>query len=257
MVRVCPLFSGSSGNSVLIHYKGRGILIDLGKNSKTIQAGLSFHGVELDSIEAVFITHEHSDHISAAPVLSKKLNAPLYATQGTLNNFDFGNFYTQALTEAAIELGEMEIRCFNTPHDSAHSVGFVISAGDRKIGYATDIGEVNATVREALIGCDLVVLEANYEPRLLTFSSYPQILKSRIRSAVGHLSNQQSAEFARELVEHGCTRLILAHLSRENNTPELAMQAVNGCLASGGYVEGVDYILTVAKRDCPTPEIVI
>ncbi len=147
-----------------------------------------------------------------------------------------------------MELAGMEVVPFDTPHDVAHSVGFRIQAGERAIGYATDLGEVTAEIWQGLSGADLVLIESNYEPRLLAISSYPYYLRQRIASDHGHLSNPDCADTVRRLAQTGTARFVLAHLSRENNTPELAAGATLSALAEAGMEEGRDFLLTVANR---------
>ena len=154
------------------------------------------------------------------------------------------------------ELAGMEVSPFDTPHDAAHSIGFRIDTGDRRIGYATDLGNVTQEVYQMLLGCHLVMLEANYEPSMLRVSSYPYYLKQRIASHSGHLSNPDSARCIADLARHGTARFVLGHLSQENNTPAVAAQAVREALAAEGMTEGQDFILEVARRKEPTPALV-
>ena len=259
MVKVCPLFSGSSGNSTYIEYQNRGILVDAGRNCKTILNSLAKIDVDPQKIEGILITHDHSDHTKALPVLTKKMKAPIYATQETIDYIRFTQGELQAPMypiNGIMELAGMKISPFDTPHDAEHSVGFRITAGERNIGYATDLGEVTGMVRKGIEGCDLVILESNYEERLLSVSQYPYYLKQRIKSNRGHLSNKQCAELAVELAKTGTKRFVLSHLSSENNTPDIARQTTYAALKENGFNENVDFTLTTANRsDITTPII--
>ncbi len=259
MVKVCPLFSGSSGNSTYIEHKNRGLLVDAGKNCKTILSSLQKIDIDPKKIEGILITHDHSDHIKALPVLTKKVNVPIFASAETIDYIreNLGELSAPMYEiNSKIEIAGMTVSPFDTPHDAKHSIGFRINAGERAIGYATDLGEVTGMVKKGIEGCDLVVLESNYEEKLLSISSYPYILKQRIRSNKGHLSNTQCAQMAVELAKTGTTRFILSHLSSESNTPDIARQTTFNALSENGFNENTDYILTTAKRyDVTTPVI--
>ena len=243
MILFAPLCSGSSGNCTYIGTKTEGILVDAGASAKSILTALGEVGVEPGAVKAILVTHDHSDHIKGLRVLTKRLRVPVCSTVETLEGIiDTGNLTpgTEVLElSSQMELAGMEVVPFDTPHDVAHSVGFRIQAGERAIGYATDLGEVTAEIWQGLSGADLVLIESNYEPRLLAISSYPYYLRQRIASDHGHLSNPDCA---------GTARFVLAHLSRENNTPELAAGATLSALAEAGMEEGRDFLLTVANR---------
>ena len=252
MTIFAPLCSGSSGNCTYIGTKTEGILVDAGATAKTILAALSEIGVEPGAVRAVLVTHDHNDHIKGLRVLTKRLRVPVCSTVETLEGIiDTGNLTPGAETlelSSRMELAGMEVVPFDTPHDVAHSVGFRIQAGERAIGYATDLGAVTPEIWQGLLGADLVLIESNYEPRLLAISSYPYYLRRRIASDHGHLSNPECADTVRRLAQTGTARFVLAHLSRENNTPDLAACAARGALAEAGMEERRDYLLTVANR---------
>lgn len=259
MILFAPLCSGSSGNCTYIGTKKEGVLVDAGASAKSILAALGDLGVESGAVRAILVTHDHNDHIRGLRVLTKRLRAPVCSTVETLEGIlDTGNLSPGAQTlelSSRMELAGMEITPFDTPHDVAHSVGFRIRAGERTIGYATDLGEVTPEIWQGLAGADLVLLESNYEPRLLEISSYPYYLRRRIASGHGHLSNPECADTVRRLAQTGTARFVLAHLSKENNTPELAAGAALAALAEAGMEEGRDFLLTVANRLVPTGPI--
>ena len=230
-IRVFSLYSGSSGNSFLISAPGGAILIDAGKSAKRLCQSLNEVGVSPDDLLAVLITHEHSDHISALPVFLKKHPIPVHLPQGCFYRLEKEPTVAPHLhphpSGSTEEIGGMRITSFATPHDSNASVGYRIEIplGEDKIfrlGYATDIGYVTDTVENSLCGCDAVILESNHDPEMLRTGPYPYQLKTRIASRKGHLSNGDSALLASRLCAGGTKSLMLAHLSAENNTPELA-----------------------------------
>lgn len=259
MLKVCPLCSGSSGNAVYIGTDDCGILIDAGRSCKSILTALETVGVKPTAVKAILLTHDHNDHISGLRVLVKKLRVPVYASEETLDGVvAVGCIEADAALceiSSPADIAGMQITPFDTPHDVAHSLGFRIDAGDRTIGYATDLGRVTPAIWEGLYGSDLVVLESNYDDDLLAISAYPYYLKERIRSDRGHLSNSDSAACIRRLALSGTGRFVLAHLSKENNTPHIALQRTQLLLAESGLTDGVDYTLCAAQRLLPTAPI--
>ena len=257
--RIVTLYSGSGGNCVYINAADTAILIDAGKSARTLCKELNEIGAELDSIRAIFITHEHSDHVSALEVLSKKKNIPIHIMEKSAEKFDRlpkGAIHENLVKHSCMfeeKVGGLTVSSFRTPHDSRMSVGYRISFededGSHSIGLATDIGYVSDAVRCGLSGCEAVVLESNHDPDMLADGPYPYDLKMRIRSNRGHLSNPDSAAFAAELAKSGTRAFILAHLSEENNEPCLALdEAV--CAISDTRVS-----VAVASPDTPTEMI--
>lgn len=239
-VRIISLYSGSTGNAFLIQSDAGTILIDAGKNAKKLCMALSDAGVTPDAISAIFITHEHSDHISALPVFLKKHPIPVHVLSGSAYRLANEPSVAPCLVLHpplyTVELCGMRVTSFPTPHDSHASVGYRIELldGERTyagIGYATDIGFVSHEVESGLLGCDAVILESNHDLEMLHYGPYPYELKQRIASRRGHLSNPDSAALAAKLFANGTRALMLAHLSQENNTPELAL---NECLCAVG-----------------------
>lgn len=256
MARFCPLFSSSSGNSIYIGNSDGGILVDIGKSARQTEIALFNIGVDPDSIKAIFVTHEHYDHISGVRVFAAKHHCKVYATKGTLsaleaNGIINGKFSYEEISECGNEAGSLLITPFKTSHDSAESCGYKIDCSDsRKIAIATDLGEMTDEVINSIKGCDLVLLESNHDVMMLQNGPYPYPLKQRILGKRGHLSNECCAETAVKLIESGTTRLFLGHLSAENNLPALAFQTTYSALYEHGAKENVDYILKVAKPIC-------
>lgn len=258
MPHFCALFSGSSGNCIYVESEGSAILIDAGVSLKAIKQALGTIGAELASVKAVFITHEHSDHIRGLPVMASKLDIPIYANAGTIRGILDSSprvpehRLTELSTGAYIELKGMQITSFETSHDSNESVGYTVHTHNgHSFAVATDLGVVDASVAGALRGCEIVMLEANHDTGMLRNGNYPYFLKKRILSEKGHLSNEGCAAELPSLLEAGTRCFILAHLSFENNLPELAVATAVCALTEAGAREGCDYTVEAAPRSGP------
>lgn len=268
--KVFVLYSGSGGNSVFIRVGDSAILIDAGKSARALCRALCDIGEDIKNIDAIFITHEHSDHISALEVLSKKNDIPIYITEVSAKLFDFlpdapiHNRLLRCDVEFSAQIGELSVRSFRTPHDSRMSVGYRIefdNCGERyALGLATDIGYISDNIRENLLGCDAVIIESNHDEEMLMTGPYPRDLKLRVASKRGHLSNRECAEFAMELADSGACAFMLAHLSKENNLPDLAYEETSRALSGRGarvFVahpdEPVEFPLE-KKEDCSYDE---
>ena len=250
MTRFCNLYSGSSGNSTYVEYKDTKILIDAGVSCQKIIKGLAQLNVTLDQIDGILITHEHSDHVKGLTTISKKFNIPIYATLKTWNQMSLLKLpeYNHVVFNANenFELGELKIHPFSIPHDAIDPCAFHITAGEKHITVATDIGHVTKDIYENLLGSDILLLESNYDPNTLSYSSYPYFLKKRISGDLGHLSNEMASKVIKKLYDDtGIHQIILGHLSKENNFPELAYQTVVN--AFGEMPTG--FHLSVASRD--------
>lgn len=255
MARFCSLSSSSSGNCAYIGSAKGGVLIDAGVSAKQISLKLDCIGVNPVDIGAIFVTHEHSDHVRGLRVFASKNNIPVFASQGTIDALVKagtvnGSFSIEAIESKGIEINGQFITPFRTSHDSAESFGYLVSTSDdRKIAFATDTGVITPEIRAAVTGCDLILAESNHDIGMLRNGSYPYLLKRRILSDVGHLSNLDCSNFVTELVQNGTTRIVLGHLSKENNIPELAFQTTKSALDCIGAVQFKDYILKVADSD--------
>lgn len=234
-MRVHVFASGSGGNCLLLEDRETKILIDAGISKRRVVAALASLGCAMEQIGGVLITHEHSDHISGLVSLVKGRDLPVFAPHTVAARL-LGAF--PALQDQlrvipvgeAFSLGDLRITAFHTSHDTDESVGYRIQ-GTGIYAHATDTGCVTEEMRAALLGADTVLLESNHDEEMLRYGPYPFPLKKRILSARGHLSNADCAALARELAENGTRCLILAHLSRENNTPEKAMEETGRALA--------------------------
>lgn len=253
MARIYPICSSSGGNSTFIGTGGHGILVDAGCSFKALKTALELIDVKLDdkNIEAVFITHEHIDHVKGLEQLIKHTKIPLFASEGTIRAlresgkvpadvsvFDAGEGYKSAA---------FQVSAFKTSHDAADSVGFKIYFKDESFGICTDTGIITEEADKALRGCRTVLLESNHDVDMLRINpNYHPALKRRILGETGHLSNVQCAEEAVKLVSNGTRHLILGHLSRENNTPETARKCTQNALIKNGFREERDFTLNIA-----------
>lgn len=250
----CPLASGSKGNSYLVSGNKTKILIDAGLTAKAICQRLNEIDVLPEDIDGIVVTHEHSDHISAIKVLAKNYNIPVFANEKTM----FEILKKQCLSEnklirtftngESFYIGEFDITPFRTPHDSACSCGFSVFYKGNKVTVATDIGHMTRGVLNACENSDILVLEANHDEQMLMNGPYSQYLKQRILGANGHLPNSICGKTAAYLLDHGLKQLVLAHLSEENNTPQLAYDTVKGIIEEKGAVIDKDVYMDVAQQ---------
>lgn len=255
-VHIYSLYSGSTGNAFLIRGESGAILIDAGKSCKKLCEALNSCNTFPDEIRAIFITHEHTDHVGALAVFLKKHPVPVhileksaYALRNVPSIAPCLRLHKPLYEET---VANMRVTSFPTPHDSAASVGYHIeipleNGKSLRIGYATDIGHVSSTIEKALMGCEAVILESNHDPEMLHTGPYPYPLKQRIASKYGHLSNFDSAALAARLCATGTKSLMLAHLSQENNTPDIAFSICRDALREFENIH-----LCVARPDCAT-----
>lgn len=240
-MRISTFASGSSGNCTLLSYAGTHILIDAGISMKRISASLSLLDLEPKDVSGVLITHEHSDHVCGLATMTKKHHIPIFAPRaaaGYIRRSIAGVDDCLEVITPGVRLciGDMEITAFSTPHDAPDSVGFTVTA-DVRFGFCTDLGHITDEVLRALEGVDAAIIEANHDVDMLKAGRYPYFLKKRILSDNGHLSNECCGTLASSLVKSGTQALVLGHLSRENNRPEVAGTTVRGALAMSGVTE--------------------
>ena len=249
MAKVVPLFSGSKGNSYFIGSSGEGVLIDAGRSCRQLEEVLDYNGIKPSSIGAVFVTHEHIDHCSGLRVFAKKHGLKIFASEGTLLAMEEKGFVEPANKCAVIEdeiaVGNMLITRCDTPHDARESCCFQVTAADgRRAVIATDMGVMTDGVRELIRGSDFAVIESNHDVNMLKNGFYPPQVKKRILSDIGHLSNDAcSAELA-DFIRCGAFRLMLGHLSEQNNRPDLAVNTSLQKLKSVGMKENLDFTLS-------------
>ena len=252
MSKICPLFSGSDGNSTLISSGGTNILVDTGVSFKRLKAALEENGFAPSDISAVFVTHEHTDHISGLKAFLKNTNALLCGSADTLNTLIKKGVVPEGALAETVEgqktIHNINVSRFATSHDCLGSSGYVIETSDgKKAAVCTDLGYISEEVKASLIGCDTVLIESNHDVTMLQKGPYPPQLKMRILSDKGHISNNTCAAILPELLKSGTKRIILGHISKNNNIPMLALNTARGSLLSIGAKENEDYILCAAK----------
>jgi|BioPla2DNA2_1021312.scaffolds.fasta_scaffold47610_3 phosphoribosyl 1,2-cyclic phosphodiesterase len=261
---VCPILSGSSGNATYIESGSTRVLVDAGGTGSAIEENLKKIGVDPRTLTCLLATHAHSDHIRGLGVLSRRYKLPIYASEGVWKQIDKGRVGCIAaccmkrfcsVSKDALDLGDIEATYFSTPHDSYDSVGYVLSDGVSSFGIATDFGHVTPSIRARMKGCDVVLLEANYDYDMLMDGPYPYPLKERIMGPEGHLENREAGEFAVELIESGVKHIFLGHLSENNNTQELAYSTVRDVLIEGGVVLEQDCCVYMTRRYEPSRKL--
>ncbi len=243
---LCVLASGSKGNATYISNGRTSILIDAGLSGKELQRRMTLRGLDPAGLDAILVSHEHTDHIRGVGVMARRFDLPVHISDGTLQAsqkvvgklkdvrpFDCGRSFS---------VGDFAVHPFSISHDAADPTGFTIRCNGTKVGVATDLGIVTKMVEDHLTGCDALILEANHDPKMLIDGPYPWPLKQRIKGRSGHLSNEDAALLLETLMHERLSHVVLAHLSEENNTPDKAMAV----LAS--VVEGKRTKLHVASQ---------
>lgn len=244
------LASGSGGNAALLSHRETRLLIDMGISCRRVCQGLAQAGVRPEELAGVVITHEHSDHIGGLATYIKKYRTPIFCTPGTGRQLAYRLAGVEDLLRPVplgetVEAGAAALTLLPTSHDCSESAALHLSLPDGRVGYLTDTGYIPEETGRALLGAELLVLESNHDVDMLRAGPYPYPLKKRILGEFGHLSNAAAAEYAVKSVRAGTRRILLAHLSHENNTPGKALETVGGALAEAG----LNVPLTAAPRD--------
>ncbi len=238
MLRFKSLGSGSTGNATLVEATGlrpRRLLVDCGLGIRQLSVRLAQAGLADGDIDAIFITHEHSDHIGCARQFARRHRVPVWMSRGTQEGIglpDFDGLLRTARDGEAIDLGELQLMPFTVPHDAREPLQLTCTDGASKLGLLTDLGHATAHLLANLAHCDALLLECNHDIELLAQSTYPPFLKRRVGGMYGHLSNAAAGEIARSVAHGGLRQLVAAHLSQQNNRPELAHQAMTEALGS-------------------------
>jgi len=255
MARVFTLSSGSDGNCSFIGDGSCAVLVDAGISFSKIKKMLENYNIELSYIKALFITHEHSDHIKGICTFCKKTEIPIFASLRTAEYIimqypELEGRINVVNIEEEFFVDKMSVTAFGVSHDAQQAVGYRIKTADNRIiVYSTDTGVVTNEMLPFIKDADLNIIEANYDEGMLACNlSYPFLLKQRISGNMGHLSNEQCAQTVLSLLKQGNKRFLLAHLSHHNNTPEVALAAVRQKLAENGFVEDVDFEIGTAPR---------
>lgn len=230
------LASGSSGNSALVATEKTRVLVDAGLSMKETARRLALAGEQPESLDAVLITHEHSDHVCGLARLAKKYDLPIYCTRLTAPSLEFAEGYLPKLecfqAGTRFSIGDIEIDSFTIPHDAADPVGFCFRAGGLKIGIAIDLGYVTDSIRFHLRGTHLLLLESNHDIEMLKVGPYPWTVKQRVMGRMGHLSNNGMCDFLLQDLDSSTVHLVLGHLSEHNNHPEIVRIVASQALES-------------------------
>lgn len=238
MLRFKSLGSGSTGNVTLVEATGlrpKRLLVDCGLGIRQLSVRLAQAGLADGDIDAIFITHEHSDHIGCARQFARRHRIPVWMSRGTQEGIglpDFDGLLNTARDGEAIDLGELQLMPFTVPHDAREPLQLTCTDGASKLGLLTDLGHATAHLLAHLAHCDALLLECNHDSEMLARSAYPPFLKRRVGGMYGHLSNAAAGEIARSVAHGGLRQLVAAHLSQQNNRPELAHQAMTEALGS-------------------------
>lgn len=255
-IHFCSLASGSSGNSQFIASDHTRLLLDAGLSGKYITNSLDHIGESLKDIDALLITHEHSDHIKGAGVIYRKIKRPIYATQATWAAMQskLGEIAPEHIRiiqpGESFEIGDIQVKPIAISHDAADPVAYAFGNLLARMCVATDLGHCPESVQEEFLECDLLMLESNHDVNMLKIGPYPYYLKRRILSDVGHLSNETAAMVVTRAVKEGRVRsVLLGHLSKENNLPELAYETVGSIVSEAGIRIGEDINLDLTYRD--------
>lgn len=254
-MRFCSLASGSSGNCQYIGNEHEGLLVDAGLSGKYIKGALEAINVDMGHIKGILITHEHTDHIKGVGVLARRFHIPAYMTQGTYDSIkeslklqdDDVRIIEKGV---AYSVGDMCFKAFSVSHDAVDPIGFTVVHEAKKISVVTDLGHMTESIINEISDSDLLLLESNHDVEMLKMGKYPFYLKKRILSEVGHLSNDAAAEVALEIILKGKTKnILLGHLSKDNNFPDLAMETMRERLAREDICMGVDVNVGMTYRD--------
>jgi phosphoribosyl 1,2-cyclic phosphodiesterase len=238
--------SGSSGNSTLVCSESYCVLIDLGISFRKLETGLSSKGKTVDDINSVFVTHGHTDHASGIHTFRNRTKIPVYGTYETSDiyvdekggfgsNQEMGVELDRFIKESEeVEIGDLQISAIRVSHDARHPVAYTVQNGNKKMAVVTDLGEGNQLLEKRLRECNVIIIEANHDPVMLEMGPYPELLKRRIKNPRGHLSNQKTGIILKNVMDEE-TIAVLAHLSKINNTPQLAVQTVHEILRESGF----------------------
>lgn len=257
-MRLVSIASGSSGNCIYVGSDNTHILVDAGISNKRIEQGLNEIGIKGDELNAIVITHEHSDHTKGLGVLARKRGIPIYGTKETLEEIagmkSLGEYQRELLRpirpDVDFMIGDLEVKPFRIDHDAANPVAYRIQYEKHSVAVATDMGHFDQYIIDHLQGLDAILLESNHDVRMLETGPYPYYLKRRILSDHGHLSNDNAGRLLNHILHENMKKILLGHLSKENNYEELAYETVKLEIDQGdhGY-KASDFSIAVAKRD--------
>lgn len=254
---MCSIASGSSGNCIYVGSDTTHILVDVGISGKRTKEGLEKLGVKPEELDGIFITHEHADHIGGLGVMARKYGVPIYGTRGTLEAIKYASslggidecLFQEVEADNKVIVKDLTLNPMRISHDAAEPVAYRISHGRQRLGIITDLGCYNDYTVECLRGMNAVLIEANHDVNMLQVGPYPYYLKKRIAGNKGHLSNELSGQLLCRLLNDGMQTIVLGHLSKENNLPELAYETVRVeiAMAHNGY-KANDFPIRIANR---------
>ena len=257
-MRLASIASGSSGNCIYIGSDHHHILIDDGISGKKVTEGLNSLEIRPEELDGVLVTHEHADHVKGLGVLARRYGLPIYATEGTIGRIredrslgDIPEELFQTIGEGRdFCLGDLEIHPFAVPHDAAEPVAYRVTCGDRRTAVVTDLGEFDERIIGELQNLDTVLVEANHDIRMLQAGPYPYSLKRRILGERGHICNEAAGQLITRILHDNMREILLGHLSKENNYPELALETVKTEITLGDtQYSGSDFLIRIAPRD--------
>lgn len=260
-MQLCSIASGSSGNCIYVGSDTTHLLVDTGISKKRTEEGLKEIGMSLQDVDGILITHEHSDHISGLGVISRKYHIPIYATPKTIaaiqNTSSIGvveeTLFQPIHADESFVIKDIKCSPMHTSHDAADPVAYRFKCGQKQVAIATDLGTYNDYTVECLKGMDALFLEANHDVHMLQVGPYPYMLKQRILGDRGHLSNERSGQLLSRLLHDKLQTIILGHLSKENNLPELAYETVRLEInMEDNPYKADDFPIHVARRSCPS-----
>jgi len=252
-LKFCSLYSGSSGNCQYIKTDNATILIDAGLSGKKIQQEIVNIGEDPKKIDAIFITHEHIDHVQGAGIMSRRLNVPIYANRETWEAMSavIGDIKTEniKILDDCAEIGDLTIIPFDISHDSSHPVGYNVFCKNKKISLVTDTGCVNDLIINSIMDSDILLIESNHDEDMVLIGPYPWPLKRRVLGEYGHMSNDTAGELISKVVRKGNEIVLLGHLSKENNFPQLAYKTVENILRENSIEVNPGVCLEMTYRD--------
>jgi len=253
-VKICLLASGSKGNSIYVESRNTALIIDQGISHKELEKRMVLRGIDSKKIKGILVTHEHFDHITGVGITSRYLGVPIYATSGSLIKMEKilnGNEKLIPIESGvSFTIGPMEIHPFSISHDALDPVQYCILSGSKKITIVTDLGFVSTLVAQRIKDSDLLVIEANHDMEMLINGSYSWELKQRIKGRTGHLSNRNAADIIFNISKNGSPKIVLAHISEENNRPDIAEKTVRELFEK--YDKKLGFLLAASQKE-PTP----
>ena len=264
-MELCSIASGSSGNCIFVGTDNSSVLVDVGITNKRAVEGLHSIGRKPEELDAVLITHEHSDHIRGLGVFARKYHIPVYASPGTIRAMLDGNLlgkvdpdlFHEIRTDEMIRISDFEVKPFRVSHDAAEPVAYRLEAGGKAAAIATDMGCYDTYTVNHLMGLDLALIESNHDINMLQVGTYPYYLKRRILGEKGHLSNETAGQLLCRVLHDGIREIFLGHLSRENNYEALAFETVCDEVTLGDNpYRSSDFRISIAHRDMPGEAVV-